>query len=97
MSVAGLDKNDDWIFGRGLATYKISSEEVYQNVQTRLRSFKNDWFLNTDAEIDWIFLLGNLGTQEKIEAEVLRVTLTTFGVARVDNVSVARSFELALR
>lgn len=100
--MAGLTTNDDWTFGRGLASYKSRSDEVHQNIKTRLRSFKNDWFLDTDKEIDWLFLLGNRQTQDRIEAEVLRVTLTTFGVARVDKITVelvnsSRELNISLR
>ncbi len=31
-------------------TPAIGSQEIYQNVKTRIRSFKNDWFLDADAD-----------------------------------------------
>ena len=70
MSVSKIDKNRDWNFGRGLANYITGSEEIAQNVATRLRSFVNDWFLDTEQNIDWFVLLGTRGTEKQIKIEV---------------------------
>lgn len=85
MKVSALDKNKDWRFGRGRASYIDKGEAVRQNVATRIRSFTNDWFLDTTANIDWLTLLGQRNTQTTIEREVERVILSTRGVARIDN------------
>jgi len=85
MKVSSLDENKDWRFGRGRASYIAKAEAVRQNVATRVRSFTNDWFLDTTANIDWLTLLGARNTQTTIEREVERVILTTVGVARIDN------------
>ena len=84
MAVSAL-KNDDWQFGRGLATYSRGQAEVLQNVKTRLRSFVDDWYLDTNANIDWFFLLGQKGTKEQIDREIRRVTLTTEGVLSIQS------------
>lgn len=83
MRVSGLDENDDWRFGRSKAAYITRAEAVRQNVVTRLRSFATDFFLDTDACIDWIDLLGRKGTQEEILRNVERVTLATEGVTNI--------------
>jgi hypothetical protein len=83
--VAGLDSDGDWRFGRGRASYLLKADAVQQNVVTRIRSFTDDWFLDIDANIDWLTLLGTRNTRATIEREVERVTLQTTGVARIDN------------
>lgn len=83
MRVSGLDSNNDWRFGRGLAVYIKDADAVRQNVATRLKSFASDWFLDTSANIDWIDLLGRRGTQDTILREVERVTLATEGVTTI--------------
>lgn len=88
MKVAGLDSDNDWTFGRGLATYKTNKAAVVQSVTTRLKSFANDWFLDMSANIDWIGLTGQLGAQSRIIAEVERVVLSTNGVAKLDSIDV---------
>lgn len=84
----GLDKAHDWQFGNGLNNYKTGDDEIAQNVKTRLLSFRNDWFLDEDAEIDWLTLLGQKNNKSAIEAEVERVTQETDGVLRVNRVEV---------
>ena len=89
MKVAGLDKNDDWQFGRGKSTYIKDSEAIAQNVVTRIREFKNDWYANTQKGIDWISLLGERNTKKQIENEVRRVVLQTQGVASLDSLTIS--------
>lgn len=84
MKVAGLDKNDDWRFGRGRATYIKDGEAVAQNVKTRIREFQQDWYANTQKGIDWITLLGSRNTRRQIENSVRRTVLQTEGVASLD-------------
>lgn len=77
----------DWTFGRGRADYVKDQAAIAQNIKTRLLSFKNDWFLDIDANIDWMNLLGQRGTEKIIENEVTRVVLTTSGVVRINSLS----------
>ncbi len=91
MSVSGLDKNGDWQFGRGLATYQRRQNEVLQKVGTRLKSFKDNWFLDTEANIDWFYLLGYKNTLQKIDQEVRRVTLGTDGVVSIDDLQLIKN------
>lgn len=84
----GLDADGDWTFGKGFANYKRKDDEIAQNVQTRIKSFKNDWFLDTEANIDWFSILGNKNNEETIKLEVTRVTKATNGVLRVNSVDI---------
>ena len=88
MRVSGLDSDNDWRFGRGLAVYISNAEAVRQNVVTRIRSFASDWFLDTAANIDWIDLLGRRNTRDEIMREVERVTLATEGVTIITRLEI---------
>jgi hypothetical protein len=90
MQVSGLDKNLDWRFGKGRAVYKRDSKAIAQNVLTRLRSFKVDWYLNTQAGIDWLQLLGNLGTERRIIRAVESTVLQTDGVISIQRLGIIR-------
>jgi hypothetical protein len=85
----------DWSFGRGRADYVKDNEAIKQNVETRLKSFKNDWFLDIDANIDWFGLLGRKGTQAEIEREIERVTLATEGVLQVNKLQLTKHLRSA--
>ncbi len=88
MRVSGLDENNDWRFGRGRAVYVTRSEAIRQNVATRLKSFRTDFFLDTDACIDWIDLLGRKGTKDEILRNIERVTLATEGVTVITKLDI---------
>jgi len=66
-----------------MSQHLTGSQAVAQCVKTRIRSFKNDWFLDIGAGIDWLQLLGARGTRKRILREVERVTLGTPGVVRL--------------
>lgn len=96
MRVSGLNSNNDWTFGRGRANYKSASDAIGQNVVTRLRSFKRDWYLDSEANIDWITLLGTRGiTTNEIRDNVERTAKATEGVARINEIAV--NLDRALR
>lgn len=88
MRVSGLDTDGDWRFGRGLAVYVSNAEAVRQNVVTRIKSFTSDFFLDVDANIDWIDLLGRRVTEGEVLRSVERVTLATEGVTTITQLEI---------
>ena len=88
MSVAELDANQDWTYGRGKNGYITGVKEVEQNVITRILEFVDDWFLDVTAGINWIGLLGAKNTQEALEASIKRRILETAGVAAITSFNV---------
>jgi hypothetical protein len=84
MRVAGLTASGDWRFGKGKAIYLRRSDAIRQNVVTRLRSFTDDWFLDTVAGLPWFELLGNRETERRILREVERTVLATEGVRAIE-------------
>lgn len=90
MRVSGLDSSDDWRFGKGRANYLTERKAIAQNVRTRLRSFSDDWYLNTEAGIPWIQLLGSPGTERRILRAVERTVLQTEGVLQVTRLEIVR-------
>ena len=90
MQVSGLDKNLDWRFGKGRAVYNRDSKAIAQNVLTRLRSFKGDWYLNVTFGINWIELLGNLGTENRLLRAVESTVLQTDGVISIQRLGIIR-------
>jgi hypothetical protein len=88
MKVRRIDRNGDWTFGQGLSNYISRSEGVRQNVITRLKSFKNDWFLDVEANIDWYNILSNKNNEQTILREIERITLATEGVQTITNLEV---------
>lgn len=84
MRVSGLTADGDWRFGKGRASYLDRSEAIRQNVVTRLRSFTEDWFLDTTAGLPWYDLLGRNDAQTRMLRDIERIILTTEGVRTID-------------
>lgn len=92
MKFRRLDKNNsDWTFGRGLSNYADSDEAILLNCKTRLMSFKNDWFLDQNQNIDWFTILGQKNNEQIIINEVERVCLNSEGIVKVVSIEVVKS------
>lgn len=90
MRVSGLTATGDWRFGRGKAVYLRRSDAIRQNVVTRLRSFTDDWFLDTAAGLPWFELLGERQTERRILREVEGIVLGTEGVRAIERLRLTR-------
>ena len=88
MSVRKLTTDGDWTWGQGRANYISNSAEIAQNVSTRIKSFKNDWFLDTGKNIDWFAILGNYATEQTMRREIERVTIETDGVKSIEKLDI---------
>ena len=91
MSVRKIDDNSDWTFGQGLGNYITKDDEIAQNVVTRIKSFKNDYFLDTEQYIDWLNILGVKNNETLVINEVRKVVQKTTGVQRVNDVSLVEN------
>lgn len=80
MRTRRLDASGDWTFGRGRESYATRSECVRQKVKTRLLLFRNDWFLDLDAGLDWLGNMARRGTRVKLESDIRACILETDGV-----------------
>ena len=90
MQVSGLDKNLDWRFGKGRAVYKRNADAIAQNILTRLRSFRGDWYLDVDAGVNWIELLGSPGPEKRIIRAVESTVMQTEGVISIQELKIIR-------
>ena len=91
MSVRKIDDDSDWTFGQGLGNYITKDNEIAQNVVTRLKSFKNDYFLDNTQNIDWLNILGVKNNESLVVNEVRRVVQQTEGIQRVNDVSLVQN------
>lgn len=89
IKVRQLDKDGDRTFGKGTANYIDQDLGISQNIQTRLKSIQGDFFLDTNANIDWFNILGQKNNEDIIKSEVYRVAFNTDGVITVNSVSIS--------
>jgi len=90
MKIRRIDKNWDWTFGNGIANYATDNEAVLQNVATRIKSFKYDWFLDNEANIDWFKILSMKDNEDIIKSEIERVVLESEGVIRIKSLEITK-------
>jgi hypothetical protein len=88
MIIRALNANHDWTFGKGKNDFIRDQKAVIENIDTRLLSFFRDCFFDPNAGIDWFRLMGTKSTQEEIKLSVRRVILQSYGVVRVNDISV---------
>lgn len=82
MRFRNVDENGDWVFGKGRNSYLTSTSALMMNIKTRLLSFLNDCFFDTEAGIDWWNLLGGKD-QKAILASIQRVVLRSSNVKKI--------------
>lgn len=88
MATRKIDTNGDWTFGSGLGNYIKKDDEISQNVSTRIKSFKFDYFLDVTLNIDWLNILSIKNNEDIIINEVRRIAQNTDGVQRVNSVEI---------
>lgn len=63
-------------------------EEVRQKVQIRLKTFREEWFMNADAGLPYFQQILNKGvTKNFIDAQIKSATIRTDGVINIVNFS----------
>jgi hypothetical protein len=78
-----LDSTGDMVFGHGGNDFLVDSPDaVAQAVETRLREWKGEWFLDTSEGTPWQALMGK-GTQKSIDPEIRARILATEGVTEI--------------
>lgn len=89
MRVNRLTASGDWTFGHGKASYLVRSAAIRQNVVSRIRSFKNDWFADINHGSPWFTILGSRNNEAALLREVERIVLATTGVKKITRLRVA--------
>ena len=84
MRFRNVDASGDWVFGKGRNSYLRDTDALMMNIKTRLLSFFNDCFFDTEAGIDWWTYLGGKD-QKAILASVQRTVLRSSNVKRIVN------------
>lgn len=84
MKVTPLDNNLDWTWGRPLLK---EDEAIKQSIITRLRSFADDWFLDTSANIPYFDLLGDFNTEAILKNNISTVVRNTEGVLKINSLT----------
>jgi len=83
MRVRKLDDLGDMVFGRQHEYYEDEANGVAQDVMTRLKLWKGQWFLDTDEGTPWIQEI--LGKHLGADAVIKKRIVETDGVKSLDD------------
>lgn len=83
MTTRAIDKNGDWVFGKGGKSYKTGIEEIKQNIATKILEWKGDCFFDTEAGIDWLNILGTKNNTDLLRNQLLQVLSTVEEVLEI--------------
>ena len=84
MKHRGVDRNGNWVFGKGINSYATGTEAIKLNIRTRLLCFKYNCFFDLEAGINW-FDLGS-GSQKNLQVldlKIKEVIATSYGVDKI--------------
>jgi hypothetical protein len=78
------DANGDYVFGGGLASYhQNNAEAVAQAVQTRLKLWEGEWFLDVTEGTPYVQGILGKHTQSTIDQLIKKRILETKGVLNI--------------
>jgi hypothetical protein len=91
MTVRRLTADYDFALGHGLGDYAVEAESVAQRVETRLRTFLGEWFLDTGAGVPWLQGIegGKPVDLPFSEAQIKAAIIETDGVLELSSFSLA--------
>lgn len=89
MTTRSLDSSHDLSFGKGKSNYLSESEEIKQNIKTRILQWLGDCYFALDEGVDWNRHLENNQT-DLLAEDIKRVIVETYGVGQLT------SFEFSL-
>ena len=90
MATRRLNKDGDFTFGKSKQDYLYKSDEIKQNLTTRLKEFQNDWILDIEKGIDYFTILQSKNNEKVLINEINRVSGETAGVRTVLDVKILK-------
>lgn len=85
MRVRNIDKDNDWMFGKGNNDYTTAAYAVAIDVKMRLQEWKNDCFFALQNGIAWKRRLGSYNQKSLLDGDIYRVARETTGVLNIVN------------
>lgn len=71
MKIRKNDVNNDWCFGNSQADFYIDNNNaVAQDLKTKIQEWKNDFFANLQAGIDWRTRLGYRKQKTSLDKDI---------------------------
>ncbi len=90
MLVRGIVNNErsgsrEWIFGRGLNSYRKENQAVSQRIKSGLLEFINDCYFALNNGIDWYMRLGYTGQKQALDDDIVKMINNNESVISIEN------------
>ena len=74
MRIRCNDINNDWRFGHSETDFFVDNNQaVAQDLKTKILEWKNDFFANLEAGIDWRNRLGQRGQKDLLDEDIQKI------------------------
>jgi hypothetical protein len=85
MKFRAIDDNGDFVFGSGIQSYAQDNLCIKYDIETKLRTFKDECFFNPEIGVPWFQLLGGKDTNALI-LSLQQVIANVVGVTKITDV-----------
>lgn len=70
------DENNDWVFGHSQADYLVDNNlAAQQDIKTKIQEWKNDFFANLQAGIDYRTRAGQRGQKDALDNDLKQIII----------------------
>ena len=86
MIFRSLDSSSDWRFGAGKSSYAKDNNAIVLNIETSLKTFATEWFLNPDIGVPWFDLI-NEKNKDYVVLKIKSYISELYGVIGINELS----------
>ena len=83
MRIRNIDKNNDWLFGKGQTDYVRDAYAVVLDIKLKLQEWYMDCFFANQNGIDWKARLGQHNQKQLLDNDILRIAQGVEGVISI--------------
>lgn len=85
MKIRNVDKNNDWLFGKGQSDYVRDAYAVARDIKMKLQEWYGDCFFALNHGIPWDRRLGEHNQKQFLDKDIYDTVMSVEGVLNVYN------------
>lgn len=85
MRIRNVDKNNDWLFGKGQSDYVRDAYSVARDIKMKLKEWYGDCFFSLQNGIPWDVRLGEHNQKKLLDKDIYNTAKSVDGVLNIFN------------
>lgn len=85
MRIRNVDKNNDWLFGKGQLDYVRDAYAVARDIKMKLQEWAGDCFFALQNGIEWDVRLGAHNQKSLLDKDIYNIASSVEGVLNIYN------------